>query len=199
MADPRDDLYLIAHSILVVGAASALTAAATVATVITFHRERRKQKKIKGNKTMGYIEQILMTPYFRTEFYPSLYSCCLALAYGVLWLPFTCINILGPMVSAHWASGRSNTTSSEGGDEDFMLFDPAANDQLLRRAMLEQDAANANATADAANITISSDYLIPEVGARGSLSCNCIVICHNLLWFIVCDWVHINFNQTVIH
>ncbi|XP_047473444.1 uncharacterized protein LOC125028136 [Penaeus chinensis] len=169
VADPHDDYYLIVHFILVVVFSTITLIVLMVITSVTFHRERRKQKKIKGNQTMGYFDQILMTPYFRTEFYPAVFSICITVAYLLLWLPFTVTTTIGPMISQHWA----NETTEESNSDSYSIFDPKDRDGIKRRAMLDEsqlfslnNTMSPNVTSEMAskmnNMTMNEN-LIPEV------------------------------------
>ncbi|ROT81076.1 hypothetical protein C7M84_000174 [Penaeus vannamei] len=169
VADPHDDYYLIIHLILVVAFSTITMIVLTVITSVTFHRERKKQKKIKGNQTMGYFDQILMTPYFRTEFYPAVFSFCIVVAYVLLWLPFTVTTTVGPMISQHWA----NETTEDSDSNSYSIFDPKDRAGIKRRAMLDESqllslntTMSPNVTSEMANkmnnMTMNEN-LIPEV------------------------------------
>ncbi|XP_069158175.1 uncharacterized protein [Procambarus clarkii] len=169
VADPLDDNYLIIHLVLVVCVPTVVMVALVCITSVIFHRERRKQKKVKGNQTIGYFEQILMTPYFRNEFYPAVFAMCIVIVYLVLWLPFTALSIINPMVTQHWANQTTNTSTNN----NYNLFTPSAGGNFkVTRAMLDESQLRAvnmtpanitsDMTPDMSNITVN-EGLIPEI------------------------------------
>ncbi|XP_042213389.1 uncharacterized protein LOC121860358 [Homarus americanus] len=169
VADPRDDYYLITHLLLIVCLPTLVMVVLVCVISVTFHRERKKQKRIKGNQTMSYFDQILMTPYFRNEFYPSVFVICAVIAYVMLWLPFTGLTTISPMMTKHWA----NETTEDSPDDDFSRFLPTTRSNFrVSRAMVDAtqlealNSTNAtlpsDMTPDMTNITMDEGF-IPEI------------------------------------
>lgn len=169
VADPIDDYYLIPHLVLIVCVPTVVMVVLVCVTSITFHRKRKKQKKFKGNQTLGYFDQILMTPYYREEFYPSVLVNCAVIAYVLCWLPFTALTTISPMMTQHWA----NDTSQDSTDDHFSRFVPSVRTSFkLTRAMLDEsqlqtlNSTDTNITSsmspDMSNFTMD-EGLIPEI------------------------------------
>lgn len=165
VADPQDKYYLIAHVVLVVAVPTVVLLVMAVLVARTFHRERRKQRRVKSSQTMGYFDQILMTPYFRNEFYPTLAAGGIVCGYLFFWLPFTALTTISPIITDHWV----NDTSSDNSDDPSTLFVPSLR-VVQAKAMLDQGQLHAlNSTANQLGSDMSStnltleDLLIPEV------------------------------------
>lgn len=104
VSDPRDDFYLIAPlAVIVVIPAFALVVIIAV-TVSIFSKERKKHKKVKSGQSYSYLDQILMTPYFRNEIYSSICMVVLIIAYLILWLPYSALITVNPIVTADWTN-----------------------------------------------------------------------------------------------
>ncbi|XP_045134182.1 uncharacterized protein LOC123517786 [Portunus trituberculatus] len=165
VADPQDQYYLIAHLVLVVAAPTVALMVMAILVGRTFHRERRKQRRVKNSQTLSYFDQILMTPYFRNEFYPTLAAGGVVCGYLLFWLPFTTLTTISPMVTDHW----KNDTSQENTDDPSTLFVPSLRVMTQARAMLDQGKLHSlNNTESqigsnmATNLTVE-DTLISEV------------------------------------
>ncbi|KAK7073290.1 hypothetical protein SK128_028066 [Halocaridina rubra] len=167
VADPLDDFYLIVH-VLVVGISTIVMLCLIIAISVTFHRERKKQKKVRSNQTISYIDQILMTPYFRNEFYPAVFVAAVFIAYLICWVPFLTLSTVGPMITKHWA----NETEEESElDDTFSLFNPKQRSGIrMTKAMLDESTLQAlnqtnitsEVTTDMSNITVNP-WQIPEI------------------------------------
>ena len=166
VSDPQDHYYLIAHLVLVVATPTVALLVVAILVGRTFHRERRKQRRVKNSQTLSYFDQILMTPYFRNEFYPTLAVWCIVCGYLIFWLPFTVLTTITPMVTDHW----KNDTSQEDADDPSALFVPSLGVMTQARAMLDQGHLRALNTTnsqigsnmEATNLTVE-DNLISEV------------------------------------
>lgn len=166
VADPIDDYYLIAHLVLIVCVPTIVMVVLGCVTSMTFHKERRKQKKVKGNNTVGYFDQILMTPYFRNEFHPAMLVSCVVIAYLLLWLPFTALTTITPMFNQDWAINETadevgGIFDSLGGLSNKFKFTRAMVDESQLRA-LNSTGNMTNMTPDMSNLTMT-DYFIPEI------------------------------------
>ncbi|XP_066949464.1 uncharacterized protein [Macrobrachium rosenbergii] len=134
VADPNDDYYLIVHVLLVLCGCTPVMVVLVSVTSAVFHKERKKQK-IKGNQTMSYFDQILMTPYYRNEFYPAVFVGFAVIFYLICWLPFTALSTIGPMVTRHWAN---ETDDEQGDDKTFNRFIPLPRSGFrMTKAMLD--------------------------------------------------------------
>ena len=102
VSDPRDDYYLAATLAALVITPSFVLMFGVIATAIIFHKEKKKQKRVKGGPTYSYLDQILMTPYYRNEFYPSLCMVILAVGCLLMWYPYATLTTLNPMVTKDW-------------------------------------------------------------------------------------------------
>ncbi|XP_047738468.1 uncharacterized protein LOC125178536 [Hyalella azteca] len=102
VADSRDDEYLIVRLIIVIIFPVFMLFFILFITCYIFHTEKTKHKKVKGGQTYTYLDQILMTPYYRNEIYPSLCMMALVVAYFIFWLPFAFLITLDPLLSQDW-------------------------------------------------------------------------------------------------
>ncbi|XP_068209411.1 LOW QUALITY PROTEIN: uncharacterized protein [Palaemon carinicauda] len=166
VTDPNDDYYLIIHVILILCISTSVMVVLIIVTSVVFHKERKKQKKIKGNQTMSYFDQILMTPYYRNEFYPALFVVFVVIFYLICWLPFTAVSTVGPMVTRHWA----NETEEDEDDDTFNKYIPVQrSDFRMTKAMLDdsqlQKLNQTNITTSEVNTTNINVHpgLIPEI------------------------------------
>ncbi|XP_069947615.1 uncharacterized protein [Cherax quadricarinatus] len=168
IADPYDDYYLIVPLVVVVCAPTIIMVVLVCITSVIFHRERKNQKRLKNNQTVGYFDQILMTPYFKNEFYPAVFANCTVILYLVFWLPFTALNIINPMITKHWANETTNDTSNK----DFKVFSgwgatnftmtKAMLDETTLRAINKTNTSASHISTDMSNITVDHSF-IPEV------------------------------------
>lgn len=166
VADPQDHYYLIAHVVLVVAAPTVALLVMAILVGRIFHRERRKQRRVKNSQTLSYFDQILMTPYFRNEFYPTLAVGGVVFGYLIFWLPFTALTTINPMLTDHWR----NDTSQEDTDDPSALFVPSLRVMTQARAMLDQGQLHELNTTnnqlgsnmETTNLTVE-DHLIPEM------------------------------------
>ncbi|XP_071524762.1 uncharacterized protein [Panulirus ornatus] len=190
VADPLDDYYLIPHLVLIVCVPTVVMVVLVCIISVTFHRKRKKQKKLKGNQTMGYFDQILMTPYYRDEFYPSLLVNFVVIAYVVCWLPFTVLTTISPIMTQHWA----NDTSEDANDDQFSRFVPSVRTSFkVTQAMLDETQLQTlNRTNTSMSSSISPDMsnftmeegLIPEI--MGTPAFDTVAV-----------WFHFIFDVTV--
>ncbi|XP_064102137.1 uncharacterized protein LOC135212540 [Macrobrachium nipponense] len=166
VTDPNDDYYLIIHVLLVLCACTLVMVVLVIVTSVVFHKERKKQK-IKGNHTMSYFDQILMTPYFRNEFYPAVFVGFTVIFYLFCWLPFTAVSTIGPMVTRHWVN---ETEEEQGEDKTFNKYIPVQRSGFrMTKAMLDdsqlQKLNQTNITSSHVNTTNITLHpgLIPEI------------------------------------
>lgn len=102
LADELDDIYLIAPFLLALVVPTVVMIIVVSLTAYIFHKERKKQKRVRGGQTFTYLDQILMTPYYRNEVYPYICMVSILGAYLLLWLPFGTVITLDPILSKDW-------------------------------------------------------------------------------------------------
>ena len=101
VSDPRDDVYMAVAFTAIIAVPAVILLVIGISTVLTFHREKKKQKKIKG-QSYSYLDQILMIPYYRNELYPSVCMLALSTLCLILWLPYGALTTLDPLLTTHW-------------------------------------------------------------------------------------------------
>ena len=101
IADPRDDIYMAVAFATFIAVPAVILLYICISSILTFHREKKKQTKMKG-QTYSYLDQLLMIPYYRTELYSTL--CMLALTFLclILWFPYGGLITMEPILTEHW-------------------------------------------------------------------------------------------------
>ena len=161
IADPKDDYYLITHLVMVIIVPTPLILLFLLETSCTFHREKKKQRKVKGSQTYSYFDQILMTPYYRNEFYPALFVGFAIIAYTIFWLPFSVLSIVDPMLTQHW---NNETTDSFSGHKKIRNWVQISDVGLPGGNAVIDDSIYSNMTTN----STTKKELMPEIDATPS-------------------------------
>ena len=159
IADSDDNLYMIAPLILIMVPVIILIIIVPV-TLSIFHKERKKNKKVRGGQTFSYLEQLLMTPYYRNEVYPLICMVGIIIIYLTLWMPFASLITINPIVTSDWFNKSApNFSDATIGPTQF---------NLLQRSLSTNRSEIVNTTAlnpkqiSSMNDTAPS-HLIPEM------------------------------------
>ena len=104
VADRIDQEYLISPLAVAIILPAIVMIVLLVLTLLIFHRERRKQKHTRSGNSFSYIDQILMIPYYRNEFYPTLCLVLILIGYFLLWLPHSALITIDPILTDDWVN-----------------------------------------------------------------------------------------------
>ena len=155
VSDPRDDVYMAVAFTAIIAVPAVILLVIGISTVLIFHREKKKQKKIKG-QSYSYLDQILMIPYYRNELYPSVCMLALSTLCLVLWLPYGALTTLDPLLTTHWFN-RTFDESHEFQDHYIEMDHHVGNDyQFGNRSSQDM-------TEFSAENTTNHIHLIPEM------------------------------------
>lgn len=159
VANYLDEYLLLPQSVILIVVITLILVVCVIVTLYKFHREQKRHRKVRGNQTLTYFDQILMTPYYRNEAYSTACVSILTLGYLLLWYPFTCVITLTPLNTSHW----NNETTRAIMPEEKPLIQFEAKITQCQQIKTRINGPNYDAEALNKTSTNSSTYLIPEM------------------------------------
>ena len=109
VCEPLDIYYFIPHLASLFFAPLFVIISAIIIAIIFYH-EQKKHRKVRGNQSLNFFDQVLMTPYYKNEAYTSFCVICLSIIFVLLWSPFYGVITITPYFTDHWDNGTTAVT-----------------------------------------------------------------------------------------